>query len=37
MPWFGMFMAPLVMVIFFVVAFVVLLPLLRWLRHGAGP
>jgi putative membrane protein len=45
MPWFGMMMAPLMMVIFLVVAFVILIPLLRgfgvappwWHGHNMPP
>ncbi len=35
MPWFGMMMAPLMMVIFLVLAFVIVIPLMRW--AGMGP
>ena len=35
MPWFGMMMAPVMMVIFLVVAFVIVVPLIR--GFGMGP
>lgn len=43
MPWFGMFMMPVMMVIFLVVCFLIIIPLMRsmgmgppW-RHGHDP
>jgi putative membrane protein len=35
MPFFGMLMMPVMMVVFLVVAFVIIIPLMRWL--GMGP
>ena len=35
MPWFGMMMAPIMMVIFIVIALVIILPLMR--SMGVGP
>ena len=34
MPWFGMMMAPFMMVIFIVIALAVILPLIRWMGFG---
>ena len=34
MPWFGMMMAPLMMLIFIVIAIVVIVPLIRWMGFG---
>ena len=35
MPWFGMMMAPLMMVVFIVIAVLIIVPLIRW--TGFGP
>jgi putative membrane protein len=34
MPWFGMMMAPLMMVVFIVIAILVIVPLIRWMGFG---
>jgi putative membrane protein len=34
MPWFGMMMAPIMMVIFIVIAILIILPLIRWMGFG---
>ena len=37
MPWFGMFMMPIMIVLFLVAFFLIIIPLLRWMGMGPPP